>query len=70
MFSGESDADAIFILYRKPEDYVVINDGAIKTKVPILWITDKSRFGWTGEEEITFRLVNQTFHGVASEARY
>jgi len=45
MFAGESDADAIFILYRKQDDYAVVADGAIKTVVPIKWITGKSRFG-------------------------
>jgi len=64
MFAGESDADAIFLLYRKPDDYMVVSDGGIKTVVPISWITDKSRFGWTGEQEISFKLVNQSFYGM------
>lgn len=65
MFAGESDTDNVFLLYRKPEDYEVNTGGAIRTVVPITFICDKSRFGWTGDEEINFKLVNQSFHGMA-----
>jgi replicative DNA helicase len=62
MFAGESDADAIFLLYRKETDYDV---SANKPIVPIEWIVGKSRFGWTGAEEINFKLVNQSFYGMS-----
>lgn len=62
MFAGESDADSIFLLYRKPDDYEV---SAQKTIIPIEWIVGKSRFGWTGEEEVNFKLVNQSFYGMS-----
>jgi replicative DNA helicase len=65
MFAGESDADAIFLLYRKPDDYEVSNGGAPKLIVPIEWIVGKSRFGWTGQETINFKLVNQSFYGMS-----
>ncbi len=57
MFAGDSDADGVHILWRKGED----EKGTI---VPVTWITDKSRFGWTGEEEINFNLPKQSFHGM------
>lgn len=61
MFAGESDADGIHILWRKAEDE---NN---KTVVPVTWITDKSRFGWTGEEEINFDLPKQKFYGMEKD---
>ncbi len=64
MFAGESDADAIFLLYRKPDDYEVAGTEP-KTIVPIEWIVGKSRFGWTGQESINFKLVNQSFFGMS-----
>lgn len=65
MFAGESDADAIYLLYRKPDDYEVSNNNVVKTVVPIEWIVGKSRFGWTGQETVNFKLVNQSFHGMS-----
>lgn len=62
MFAGESDADSIFLLHRAPESYEIIPQSGI---VPITWITDKSRFGWTGEEEINFKLTKQEFFGMS-----
>lgn len=65
MFAGESDTDNVFLLYRTPEDYEVQTAREIKTIVPITFITGKARFGWTGEEDINFNLVRQSFHGTA-----
>jgi replicative DNA helicase len=65
MFAGESDTDNVFLLWRKPEDYDVTKGGGVRTMVPITFIADKSRFGWTGDEEVNFKLVNQSFHGMA-----
>jgi replicative DNA helicase len=65
MFAGESDADAIFLLYRKPDDYEVSTASAPKTIVPIEWIVGKSRFGWTGQESVNFQLVKQSFFGMS-----
>ena len=70
MFAGESDTDNVFLLYRKPEEYEAekeYSDGvkALRTIVPITYITGKARFGWTGEEDINFNLVRQSFHGMA-----
>lgn len=66
MFAGESDPDQVFLLYRKPEDYELTdNSGKFKTIVPISVIVDKSRFGWTGEEEINFNLAKQSFYGMS-----
>ena len=62
MFAGESDADAIFLLYRKETDYDVT---ASRPIVPVEWIVGKSRFGRTGSEEINFKLVNQSFYGMS-----
>lgn len=65
MFAGESDPDQIFLLYRKTEDYELTDaQGKFKTVVPISVIVDKSRFGWTGEEEINFNLAKQSFYGM------
>jgi replicative DNA helicase len=69
MFAGESDADAIFLLYRKPDDYEVSTGGAPKTVVPIEWIVGKSRFGWTGQETINFQLVKQSFYGMSGREK-
>lgn len=69
MFAGESDADAIFILYREAEDYMVVKDGNIKTVVPIEFLVEKSRFGWTGAESVNFNLVGQSFYGMAPEVQ-
>ena len=35
-----------------------------KTVVPVTWITEKSRFGWTGDTEINFNLPKQSFFGM------
>lgn len=67
MFAGDSDADQIFLLYRKPADYDM---HGTKTVVPITWITDKSRFGWTGEQDVNFNLVKQSFHGMTKKEEY
>lgn len=62
MFAGDSDADNVFLLHREEKDYdVTPEDGNI---VPIVWITDKSRFGWTGEETINYKLTTQRFWGM------
>jgi replicative DNA helicase len=63
MFAGESDSDGIHILWRKGE-----NEGT--EVVPVTWITDKSRFGWTGEEDINFNLPKQSFFGMEKQRKY
>ena len=63
MFAGESDSDGIHILWRKGE-----NEGT--EVVPVTWITDKSRFGWTGENEINFNLPKQSFFGMDRQRKY
>jgi len=67
MFAGESDTDNVFLLFRKQEDYEVNTSAGLRTVVPITFICDKSRFGWTGNEEINFKLVNQSFYGMTKE---
>jgi replicative DNA helicase len=59
MFAGESDADNIHILWRKDDE-----EKNIAAVVPVAWITDKSRFGWTGEETVNFNLPKQIFYGM------
>lgn len=56
MFAGESDADGVHILYAPDEDKS--KNAAV---VPITCITDKSRFGWTGETDIMFNKPQQSF---------
>jgi replicative DNA helicase len=68
MFAGESDPDAVFLLWRKVEDYGKTNDnGAPRNICPITWVTDKSRFGWTGDVEVNFDLPHQKFFGMMRE---
>lgn len=68
-YAGESDADNVFLLHREKKDYDVTSGEQVKTVVPICWIVDKSRFGWTGEEEINFNLLKQSFYGMSRAYR-
>jgi hypothetical protein len=63
MFAGESDADGVHILWRKIDEDAE-KKGAVSV-VPVTWITEKSRFGWTGETEINFNLPKQSFYGTS-----
>lgn len=56
MFAGEADADGVHILYAPDED-----KSKEKPVLPLLCITEKSRFGWTGETEIMFNKPRQAF---------
>jgi replicative DNA helicase len=60
MFAGESDADGVHILWRKTAE----DEEKNRTVIPITWITEKSRFGWTGQTEINFNLPKQSFFGM------
>jgi replicative DNA helicase len=60
MFAGESDADGVHILWRQNSE----GQEKDKTVVPVTWITEKSRFGWTGETDINFDLPKQSFYGM------
>jgi replicative DNA helicase len=62
MYGGESAPDMISILWRKEEGEPT--PGIIRTVAPVIWITEKSRFGWTGDTEINFNLTRQSFYGM------
>lgn len=59
-FAGENDPDGVYLLYRPTEN----NDPDRESKVKIEWIVDKSRFGWTGDKESWFNLLEQKFYGL------
>ena len=60
-FAGEDDPDSIFLLYRKPTE-----PGSTSPIAQMEIIVDKSRFGWTGIEDIAFHLTKQIFTPLAS----
>lgn len=59
-FAGENDPDGVYLLYRPTENNEPEN-GRVKIEV----IVDKSRFGWTGNCESWFNLIEQKFYGIS-----
>lgn len=62
MFAGESDADSVMLLYL-PEDPA----NSSKRIVTLDWIIDKSRWSWTGVEQVNFDKQRQTFWGMSRQ---